>query len=71
MYLLFHSGAYQGEYKNYPWTEGFPYYIYATKSNKWYVQTSISNTEYAMDNVPKEYLLLNLLLGNSTCTDYS
>ena len=64
MYRLFYQGKYQGEYKNYPWVHEqlYPAYVMNMRGRCWILQKDTGANFVNPEEVPKEYLVLNLLL---------
>ena len=64
MYRLFYNGEYQGEFKYYPWVykKLCPAYILNMQDSLWLMQENYQTNFIELGDVPKKYLVLNLLL---------
>lgn len=64
MYRIFYQGKYQGEVNHYPWLSDlcFPAFVFYEEVQKWTIQRDYRTYPINPEEVPKEYLVLNLLL---------
>lgn len=70
MYRIFYNEEFKGVAKNYPNSKE-KHYIFDTHKNLWSYSYQYGSYYVGTRSIPPKYLLLNLLLGNSTCTESS